>query len=70
VWVVHALARRMGVAAKAWKLAAQQDRVGAAVGDVEAWALRGDEGVWRRGHCVGMKGSGGVGLPAWGCWAY
>jgi hypothetical protein len=49
VWVVHTLARRMGVATEARKLAAQLDRVGAAVGDVEAQALRGDEGVRQRG---------------------
>jgi hypothetical protein len=49
VWVVHALARRMGVAAEARKLAAQLDRVGAAVGDVEARTLCGDEGVRQRG---------------------
>jgi hypothetical protein len=47
----------MGVATEARKLAAQLDRVGAAVGDVEAQALRGDEGVrrcWATG--AGMKG--------------
>jgi hypothetical protein len=47
--VVHALAERMGVTVEARKLAAQLDRVGAAVGDVEARTLRKDEGVRQRG---------------------
>jgi hypothetical protein len=48
VWVVHALAEQMGVTVEARKLAAQLDRVGAAVGDVEARTLREDEGVRQR----------------------
>jgi hypothetical protein len=49
VWAVHALARRMGVTTEARRLAAQLDRVGAAVEDVEARTPREDEGVRQRG---------------------
>lgn len=45
--VTGEVARRMGVAAEAKKLAARLDRVGAAVGDAEARAARGDEAAAR-----------------------
>jgi hypothetical protein len=45
--VTGEVGRRMGVAAEAKKLATRLDRVGAAVGDAEARALRGDEAAAR-----------------------
>jgi hypothetical protein len=58
--VTGEVARWMGVAAEAKKLAARLDRVGAAVGDAEARAARGDEAAapWRTRRAEPLTGAG------------